>query len=78
MSTTSDLLDSLYAKLATLIATQQVDYVEGDVEVKAGQKIQQILDAIKLLTDKPEAEIYTMAFAYRVSQFGEHLTTFEE
>ena len=77
MATTDTILDDLYVKLATLIATQQVDYVEGDVEVKAGQKIEQIMKAIKLLTDKPEAEISIIAFNYRVSEFGEHLTDFE-
>ena len=77
MSTTDEKLSSISSQIDALITNQQVDYVEGDVEVKAGQKIMQLLAAAKFLLKHPEADISTEQFAFGVSKFGEDFTIHE-
>ena len=77
MATTDEILANISTQLDALIENPQVDYVEGDVEVKAGQKITQLLKAAQFLLKHPEADISTMGFAFGVSQFGENHTIHE-
>ena len=77
MATTDETLTAIDTEINALVADQQVDYKEGDVEVKAGQKIKQLLALRKHLLNHPQADISTVQFAFGVSQFGEDHTIHE-
>jgi len=70
-------LAEVNAAIKALIDNPQVDYREGDVDIKAGQKLQQLLAVRKALIENPDAEMSTMAFDYDVSEFGEDLSQVE-
>ena len=74
MATSAELSTLINTKIAALIATPQVDYVDGDVEVKAGQKMAQLLQARKYLLQHPDDDLTFMTFDDNINNFGEDLT----
>lgn len=71
-------LAEVETKITALINNPQVDYKEGDVTVKASQKLAQLLKVKKFLIDNPEADVETMNFNLDVNEFGEMQSEFED
>lgn len=64
-------LAAIDAKIAELVETPEVDYVDGDVSVKAGQKMLQLLAARKALLEQPtEATFESIYFEDCIDEFG--------
>jgi len=68
--TTQQLLDLVDAKIEALVNSPQVDYTEGDVTVKASQKIGQLTKLRTKLIASPDAEVTRMAFDFNIDEFG--------
>lgn len=74
MATTAELLAQVNTAIAALIASPEVDFVEGDVEIKAGQKMTQLLQARKVLTQSTDDDVALITFDDVITTFGEDLT----
>lgn len=59
-------------KIAELVANPQVDHTEGDVTIKAGQKMTQLLAARKALLEQPcvESSVEMLVFSEHINEFG--------
>lgn len=59
------------AAIAALISSPEVDYRIGDKQVRAGQKMTQLLQLRKMLMENPAADIDIVAFdALDINEFG--------
>lgn len=68
-------LADVNAAIAALVSTPEVDYKIGDKQVKAGQKMTQLLQLRKALIENPEADIDLIAFdALDINEFGTNLS----
>jgi hypothetical protein len=74
MTTDAQRLAAIDLKIDALLTTPEVDYTDGDVSVKAGQKIQQLLDARKEILAHPTPDIALMVFDNPVDEFGNDTT----
>lgn len=70
MPTPSVMIDQIDAQLTTLITTQEVDFKMGALTVRAGQKINQLLQAREKLTQMVDPDITFVAFSDSVDEFG--------
>jgi len=69
--TIAEQIAAIDVKIAELIDSPQVDYTEGDVTVKAGQKMTQLLAARKVLVASPvEATFESIHFENSIDEFG--------
>jgi len=65
------------AAISALVANPEVSYRIGDKEVKAGQKLTQLLAVRKALMENPEADISLITFdALSINEFGTDTTQF--
>ncbi len=67
---TSNMLSSISDGMNTLITSPQVDWKEGDVSVKAGQKITQFIALREHLLKYPDPDIALINFDFNVDEFG--------
>ena len=67
------------AAITALIADPQVDYVLGDKNVKAGQKLTQLLAIRKMLMESPAADIAVLEIScLEIDEFGvDHSNEFD-
>ncbi len=77
-ATYTTLLAAIDLKIADLVANPQVDWQEGNVSIKAGQKMDQLLalreKIVVWFTAVPAEEIVTMQSL--ITEFGEDITEY--
>ena len=74
--TNQQLIDLIDTKIETLVTTQEVDYTEGDVSVKKGQKMEQLIKLRASLLRQPDAAVDFIAIDYDISDFGIDLSQY--
>ncbi len=70
MATTAEMISAIDAQISALTTTLPVDYTEGDLTVKNSQKMKQLLEARKVLSENPDADMAIMVFHNIVDEFG--------
>lgn len=67
---TSDMLGSITDEMNTLISAPEVDFKEGDISVKAGQKISQFIRLREHLLKHLDPDIALVDFDFSIDEFG--------
>ena len=76
MPTSAQLLTAINTKISALVASPEVDWKDGDVSVKAGQKLEQLLKAREVLLKAPDADLALMTFDNAINDFGVDLAEY--
>lgn len=74
--TVQEILADIDAQIETLTANPPVDWTEGDVSVKASQKLTGLLKMREVLMSNPTPEIAIMKFSNGFDEFGIDMTEY--